>query len=44
MAIHFEDLNSDVQKKIIKDALRSLVHEHFVVRRFYIEPSRPYYP
>ena len=41
MAIHFEDLNGDVQKQIIKDALRSLVHEHFLVRRFYIEPSRP---
>ena len=41
MAIHFEDLNGDVQKKIIKDALRSLVHEYFMVRRFYIEPSRP---
>lgn len=40
MAIHFEDLNGDVQKKIIKDAFRSLVHEHFMVRRFYIEPSR----
>ena len=44
MAIHFEDLNGDVQKKIIKDALRSLVHEHFMVRRFYIEPSRPNSP
>ena len=44
MAIHFEDLNGDVQKKIIKDALRSLVHEHFMVRRFYIEPSRPDHP
>ena len=44
MAIHFEDLNADVQKKIIKDALRSLVHEHFMVRRFYIEPSRPDHP
>lgn len=41
MAIHFEDLNGDVQKKIIKDALRSLVHELFMVRRFYIEPSCP---
>ena len=41
MAIHFEDLNADVQKKIIKDALRSLVHEHFMVSRFYIEQSRP---
>lgn len=40
MAIYFEDLNGDVQKKIIKDALRHLVHEHFMVRRFYIEPSR----
>ena len=44
MAIHFEDLNADVQKKIIEDALRSLVHEHFMVRRFYIEPSRPDHP
>jgi hypothetical protein len=44
MAIHFEDLNADVQKQIIKDALRSLVHEHFMVRRFYIEPSRPDHP
>lgn len=44
MAIHFEDLNSDVQKQIIKDALRNLVHEHFMVRRFYIEPSRPDHP
>ena len=44
MAIYFEDLNGDVQKKIIKDALRSLVHEHFMVRRFYIEPSRPNHP
>ena len=44
MAIHFEDLNGDVQKQIIKDALRSLVHEHFMVRRFYIEPSRPDHP
>lgn len=41
MAIHFEDLNGDVQKEIIKDALRSLVHEYFTVRRFYIEPSCP---
>lgn len=41
MAIHFEDMNGDVQKKIIKDALRSLVHELFMVRKFYIEPSRP---
>lgn len=41
MAIHFEDLNADVQKQIIKDALRSLVHEHFMVRRFYIEQSSP---
>ena len=44
MAINFEDLNADVQKQIIKDALRSLVHEHFMVRRFYIEPSRPDHP
>ena len=44
MAIHFEDLNADVQKQIIKDVLRSLVHEHFMVRRFYIEPSRPNHP
>lgn len=44
MAIHFEDLNADVQKQIIKDALRSLMHEHFMVRRFYIEPSRPDHP
>ena len=44
MAIHFEDLNGDVQKQIIKDALRSLVHEHFMVRRFYIEPSHPNSP
>ena len=44
MAIHFEDLNADVQKQIIKDALRNLVHEHFMVRRFYIEPSRPNNP
>ena len=41
MAIHFEDLNADVQKQIIKDALRSLVHEYFMVRRFYIEQSHP---
>lgn len=44
MAINFEDLNADVQKQIIKDALRSLVHEHFMVRRLYIEPSRPDHP
>jgi hypothetical protein len=44
MAIHFEDLNADVQKQIIKDALRSLVHEHFIVRRLYIEPLRPDLP
>lgn len=44
MAINFEDLNADVQKQIIKDALRSLVHEHFMVRRLYIEPSRPNHP
>ena len=44
MAIHFEDLNADVQKQIIKDALWSKVHGHFMVRRFYIEPWIPDHP